>query len=310
MTNEFAVALEDFGRAFARVEAALPTVLTAPDTAFAGLVELDEALTITDRFLPVLRELLSAADPGEDVTARLESMTTQLVEARSKISEIRARLADLQAPAAEVAAAKAEHARLKSQLRNLRRAQQLHERLPELRRSIAELSEATSADRLATLAAQHELKASISDWNSMASDVLALLEPRLARAYEQAQEKRRELAAKYEAERDAESNLTECLEQLEAASARYEEAVKQTAELLAGLQLYAEADRRMIDALRESGIDVGGADPAVRQVDMALRRHEQGLHEIDAVLKTHLEIRATRAGIFRLGDAPANSTGH
>jgi chromosome segregation ATPase len=305
MTDELATALEDFGQAYARVEAALATTLAAPDTAFAALVKLDEALTIADRFLPALRRLLAVADPGKDATAQLERVATQLLAVRSKIGEIRSRLLDQQAPAAELAAAKTEYARLRSQLRNLQRDQNLNERLPELRRNVAELSEATSASRMVNLTAQHELKTSLSDWNSMASDLLAQLEPRLAGTYRRAQEKRRELAEKLEAERDAESNLTDCIEELEAASARHEETLKRTEQLLARLRLHAEADRRIVDALRASGIDIAGADLAVGDVDEALRRYEKGLHEIDAALKSQLEIRAAHPSILRLGDAPA-----
>jgi chromosome segregation ATPase len=306
MSDELTAALSDLGAAYLRLESALTSAMTAPNTAFDGLVKLDEALTVADNFLPRLRELLAAADPGKPATAHVEDRATQLMELRAKISELRSQLAELKPVMGELAAAKAEHARLLKRRKDLQRQQRLNERLPEFQRTVAELSAATRAAQSATAAAEAELKETLDDWTPLASETVEQLEPRLARAYRRAQEKQWELTKKLEAERDAEETLSQLIEQLEGTSERHETARKETEEVVAALSLYAGADRAIVDALRESGIDVGGADPALEEIDAALRRHENGLRKIDFALKQQLQIRDTNPRVRRLGDTPAS----
>ena len=270
--------------------------------ALEAVILLDDALGEVGTLTQQVPRLLSVAQAGPAVELLFRERTAELSALGERLDAARAERDALDRSGDDLRARLAEHADLRQQVAELRRLERLVEALDELGEQRAVIDE-----RIAALRQVGEVERALSGGGAellrLTESRLAALEPENRRVLEHAAAAHRTLAdeeARVEAERASAA----------AAADRYEELRLQREERVVSLEVYAKADRDLVDALAAVP-ELGG--PVAEANGLATTRAllddvERRLQQVDEVLARVLgsegdRRRSERVVIGLSGDA-------
>lgn len=274
--------------------------------AFQAVVALDDALDALGAVGRAVPALVEAASPGRPVEEHLRERHAELAAARERLAEDRAVLDELGQAEDELAEHAAEHDRLRDRVAELRRLRRLADEVDDLRAQHRTLTEEAAARTGPAQEAERAAGAAARELLRLTREQLALLDPQVRQAVEDASEAGGELA-------DLRERLDGAQERIETSRAELTEAVQgferlrgRHEEVLGPLRAYRRADRELAAALASA---LGGGGPSLVKesgLDRAgreLEAVEERLTAIDDVLSRVLadHVRAHEQARAALG---------
>ncbi|QXJ22428.1 hypothetical protein AGRA3207_003424 [Actinomadura graeca] len=237
--------------------------------AFQAVAALDDALEPLAAVTAAVPALVEAASPGRPVHDHLRERQAELTAARDRLAADRAALDELDQAERALAEQAAEHDRLRDRVAGLRRLRALADEVEALRDQAAAFD-----DRTARHAAEAEdgLAASAADLLRLTREQIALLDPRVRAAVEDAAAADTELAGLRERLDGAEEHIATSRAELESAAQGFDRLRARRDEVIAPLRAYRDADRDLLTALN------GGAPPLTKET--GLERADRELADI------------------------------
>jgi predicted nucleic acid-binding Zn-ribbon protein len=254
-------------------------------TAVEAVMLLDDALSTVGALTREVPGLLAAAELGPSVDRYLHDRMVELAELREQVARATAAHDELVRSEQELRARLAEHAKLQQKVASLRRLERLVRALEELRAQRGLLDERLAVLTQRTEGVEEAIGRGSRQLLRLTEEQRRLLAPRVREALEQATSAQAALA-------DEEDRLERDRAALASATERFEQLRSTRDERVAGLAVYAKADRDLVQALAGLTGEAADADrPGLERALAIVDGVEDRLRTVDDLLARVLDAR-------------------